>query len=45
MTAYRCRNCNYRFDSQIDRTGKSCPYCGKNSIIEEPNVDQLLMEE
>lgn len=45
MTALRCKNCNYRFESQIERKGRKCPYCGKDSVIEEPSVDELLMEE
>ncbi|HLC77875.1 MAG TPA: hypothetical protein VJH92_02015 [Candidatus Nanoarchaeia archaeon] len=45
MTAYICRECNYRFESQLPRNGRKCPYCGKDRVREEPTVDELLMEE
>ncbi len=41
---FECKNCRYRFKSDLDQKNKSCPYCGKKSIIPESTVDELLSE-
>ncbi len=45
MTMYVCKGCNYRFESNIPREGKSCPYCGEPKVIREPDAEELLNEE
>ena len=43
MKKYRCRNCNYRFSSQIDATKKACQNCGeKNFIAPEESAEDLV---
>ncbi len=37
-----CLNCNYRFESETEYTGKPCPYCGKKEVIKEPSAEDLL---
>jgi len=41
MANYVCTNCNSRFnlENSID-----CPHCGKNSVKEEKNAEELLDE-
>ena len=39
-----CLNCNYRFESETDQTGKSCPYCRKTQVVKEPSAEDLLNE-
>lgn len=39
---YICKNCDYRFESSLDQSKRSCPYCGMKGIVEEPNADELL---
>lgn len=44
MTAYICKNCEYRFESEINREGKKCPYCGEKTLIHEPDAEELIEE-
>jgi len=39
-----CLKCNYLFESDTDRTGKPCPYCGRTDVIKEPSAEDLLNE-
>jgi DNA-directed RNA polymerase subunit RPC12/RpoP len=44
MTAFVCRNCNYRFESEKNHEGKRCPYCNREGIIKEPSAEDLIRE-
>lgn len=44
MKNFICKNCNYRFKSELDRIGKMCPYCGENKVIAEQNAEEILKE-
>lgn len=41
---FACGNCNYRFESEQDKRGEECPYCGEPEVIAEPNAEELLKE-
>ncbi|GBE20430.1 hypothetical protein BMS3Abin17_01171 [archaeon BMS3Abin17] len=45
MVRFACKNCNYRFNSEVNHTEKKCPYCGKKDVIKEPSAEELLKEE
>ncbi|MFH1608146.1 MAG: hypothetical protein ABIA78_03355 [archaeon] len=36
-----CKECNYRLRSESGQI-KKCPYCGKDTLIDEPNAEDLL---
>ncbi len=42
MVRYRCKNCNYFFDSE--KFQKKCPYCGKESVERELDAEGILKE-
>jgi len=44
MTKFVCKNCDYRFKSELEQVGKKCPYCGKEGIIRELSAEELLNE-
>jgi DNA-directed RNA polymerase subunit RPC12/RpoP len=44
MTAYICKNCDYRFESENNQKGKKCPYCGEKTIIKELDAEELIKE-
>ena len=37
-----CKGCKYRFESELDQTNRTCPYCGVTGIEEEPDAQGLL---
>jgi len=39
MVGFVCVDCGYRFDAE---EGKSCPYCGSNSIEKEKSAAELV---
>lgn len=39
-----CKNCNYKFESNEDKKGKTCPYCGEKAVTTEPSAEDLLNE-
>jgi len=39
-----CRECNYRFESEKDKRGDSCPYCGKKSVEKQKSACEILDE-
>jgi DNA-directed RNA polymerase subunit RPC12/RpoP len=45
MVKFICKNCNYRYQSENEQSGKACPYCGKKEVIGEPYAEDLLKEE
>ncbi len=45
MKKFVCKNCNYRFESKVEKSIKMCPYCGKERAMEELNAEQLLEDE
>ena len=46
MVKFVCRNCNYRFESELKQKNKKCPYCNEaGGLIEEPSAEDLLLEE
>jgi rubrerythrin len=42
MTKYRCRDCNYSFDSE--KIPEKCPYCGRKNVSKELNAEEILKE-
>jgi len=42
MARFVCKDCNYRFESESNQTGKKCPYCRKERLIKEPSAEELL---
>ncbi len=42
MVKFVCKNCNYKFDSEVERRDKPCPYCGKEMVMKDLNADELL---
>ncbi|MFA6023183.1 MAG: hypothetical protein WC781_03785 [Candidatus Pacearchaeota archaeon] len=43
MTKFRCKRCNYRFESERELMPKSCPNCGERDVVrKEPSADELL---
>lgn len=45
MTTFICSQCSYRFDSEIERIPKRCPYCGKaNCVRKEKSAEELVKE-
>jgi len=45
MAKFRCRNCNYQFETIADITKKSCPNCGEiNTVKKEQSASELLEE-
>ena len=42
MTKFECSNCNYKFESEIDKTSKKCPYCGDGEISKAMSAEELL---
>ncbi len=45
MTWYMCKICRYRFETEMEKSRKKCPYCGEGEIMGEPNADELLVDE
>ena len=41
MTKFICKECGYRFDSEM---GKKCPYCSKESTEKEQNAEELIKD-
>jgi len=39
-----CKDCNYRFESEFDKTKAPCPYCGKEKIEKQKSADELLKD-
>ena len=39
---YVCKNCNYRFNSEIKEAKKRCPYCGKLEAEKEQSAEELI---
>ncbi|MBR9701529.1 hypothetical protein GOV13_01265 [Candidatus Pacearchaeota archaeon] len=44
MARYTCQECNFKFKSESNQTGKKCPYCRKPRVIKEPSAEDLLEE-
>ena len=44
MAKFICKNCGYKFNSELEQNKKKCPYCGKIGIIKEPSAEELLKE-
>lgn len=44
MVKFICKNCNYRFESELEQIKRKCPYCGQIKIIKEPTAEDLLKE-
>lgn len=44
MTKYVCKECGYRYDSNLKGVGKKCPYCGKEKVAKEPAAEELIEE-
>jgi len=42
MVKYVCSRCGYRFESEIKKKERLCPYCGEVSAKEEQGVQELL---
>ena len=40
-----CKQCRYRFESEVEKTKKKCPYCGAGEIVKEPDAEELLLSE
>jgi len=41
MKRFVCKNCNYSFES-VSGNARICPYCGKETIREQLNAEELL---
>ena len=37
-----CKDCNYRFESEFDKTQDVCPYCGKKEVEKQKSADEIL---
>jgi len=45
MTKFRCKNCNYQFETISETAKRSCPNCGEiNAVKREQNAIELLEE-
>ncbi len=45
MSTFVCSQCNYRFDSDIEKIPKRCPYCGRaNCVRKEKSAEDLVTE-
>jgi len=44
MVTKVCTECNFRFEPKSKSINKKCPYCGKQSLIEEKKAEELLEE-
>ncbi len=44
MTKFVCKNCGYRFESEL-LENKKCPYCGEMKADIEPSAEDLVEEE
>lgn len=42
---YVCRNCNFRFERDVDMSPIKCPYCGRIEAIRELSAEDLIKEE
>ncbi|MFC1753307.1 hypothetical protein ACFL96_07940 [Thermoproteota archaeon] len=41
---YRCGNCNYKFVPKAERAPSRCPYCGKDKLLVEEGVNEMLKD-
>ncbi len=41
MTAYRCKQCNFRLNAM---NALECPYCGRKTLEKERTAGELLDE-
>jgi len=39
-----CKECNYRFESDLDQKDKLCPYCGEKGVEKEKSADEMLKD-
>jgi predicted Zn-ribbon and HTH transcriptional regulator len=43
MTKFRCKNCNYRFKTELEKNPARCPNCGEShGITREQSAEELL---
>ncbi|MEM4181803.1 MAG: hypothetical protein QXX68_01460 [Candidatus Pacearchaeota archaeon] len=42
MKTYRCSNCGYK--TKKDKRPDKCNYCGKNTMHEEEEIEDILKE-
>lgn len=45
MPSYMCKHCYYTVETTTPKQSKKCPICGNNTIIEQPNAEELLLQE
>jgi len=43
MYRYKCSECKYLFSRSFEYNGK-CPYCGKDSVRQDINKEELIKE-
>ena len=43
MIKFVCKECNFRLESENEK--RKCPYCGKETLMREPDANELLKEE
>lgn len=44
MVRFRCKNCNYIFNSESSEEKKVCQYCGKKEAEKEMNAEELIKD-
>ncbi|MEK6895534.1 MAG: DNA-directed RNA polymerase subunit P [Nanoarchaeota archaeon] len=42
---YACKNCNFRFEKDINVEVIKCPYCNRYEAFRERSAEELLEEE
>jgi predicted RNA-binding Zn-ribbon protein involved in translation (DUF1610 family) len=45
MAKFRCKNCNYQFETPLETAKKSCPNCGEVETIRKEQDALELLEE
>jgi DNA-directed RNA polymerase subunit RPC12/RpoP len=42
MVKFACKNCNYKFTSEVEQRDKVCPYCGKKAVMKDFDAEDLI---
>ncbi len=45
MTKFRCKNCNYQFETSSETGKRSCPNCGEIGTVRREQDALELLEE